>query len=269
MMSRMIARADPFALLQQVDQRQRHLALRAGRCRSACPAGLGVAREVEQVVDELERDAEVEAVLAQRLLLLARHLAQHAADLRAPAEQIRRLAADDVEMLVFGDVGVAVLRELIQLAFDHPQRHVAQQPDDLERVVRERQRHRLDVQVVAEEHRDVVAPPRVHGQPAAPQIGVVDDVVVDERRGVDELDDRRVQDRAIALVARTAARPSAARPAGSACRRSSGCTGRSSGSDRPATGRGARTRDRPSPGRRESARRSARGRATISPQRLR
>ena len=41
--------------------------LRAGRCRSACRRACGVAGEVEQVVDQLERDAEVEAVLAQRL----------------------------------------------------------------------------------------------------------------------------------------------------------------------------------------------------------
>ena len=95
-----------------------------------------------------------------------RHLAQHPADLRAAAEQVRRLAAHDVEVLVLGDVGVAVLGQLIQLALDHPQRDVAEQPDDVELVVRERHRHRLDVQVVAEQHRDVVAPARVHGEAA-------------------------------------------------------------------------------------------------------
>ena len=67
--------------------------------------------------------------------------------------------------------------------------------------MRERERHRLDVEVIAEEHRDVVAPPRMDREPAAAQVRVVDDVVVDERRGVDELDDRRVQNRAVALVA--------------------------------------------------------------------
>ena len=167
--------------------------------------------------------------------LLRRDLAEHAADLRAAAEQVRRLAADDVEVLVFGDVGVAVLGELVQLAFDHPQRDVAEQPDDVERVVRQRHRHRLDVEVVAEQHGDVVAPPRVHRQAAAPQIRVVDDVVVDERRGVDELDDRRVEHRAIAGVAGQARRHQQHRRPDRACRRSSGCTCRSSGSARPAT----------------------------------
>jgi hypothetical protein len=41
----------------------------------------------------------------------------------------------------------------------------------------------------------------VHRQAAAPQVGVVDDVVVDQRRGVDKLDHRGVADRLIAVVA--------------------------------------------------------------------
>src|SRR3979409_687765 len=73
-------------------------------------------------------------------------------------------------------VGVPVVGQLIELPFDHPQRDVAEQPDDLQLVVRERQRHRLDIEIIAEQHRDVVAPPRVHGQAAATQIRIVDDV---------------------------------------------------------------------------------------------
>ena len=38
-------------------------------------------------------------------------------------------------------------------------------------------------------------------QRPAPEIGAVDDVVVHERRGVDEFDDRGVEDRPIARVA--------------------------------------------------------------------
>src|SRR5712691_2917655 len=187
-------------VLLQVDERQRHLAF-AQVAADRLPHRPGVAGEVEQVVDDLERHAEVDSVLAQRLRVLVRDRAEQAADLRATAEEIRRLPAHDVEVLILGDVGVAVLGELVELAFDHPQRDVAQQPDDLQLVVRQRQRHRLDVQVVAEKYGDVVAPARVHGEPAAAQVRVVDDVVVNERGGMDELDDGRVEDRAIALVA--------------------------------------------------------------------
>ena len=88
----------------------------------------------------------------------------------------------------------AVLGELVDLAFDHAQRDVAQQPHHVERVLRERHRHRLDVEEVAGENRDVVPPARVHRHLAAPQLRVVDDVVVDERRRVDEFDDGGVED---------------------------------------------------------------------------
>ena len=185
---------------QQPDDRQRDLAF-AQIAADRLAERRGVACEVEQVVHQLERDAEIEPVVAQRALLLGRRLAEHPADLGAAGKEIRRLAPDDVEVLVFGDVDVAVLRQLIQLAFDHPQRDVAEQPDDLQRVLRQRQRHRLDVEEVAEEHGDVVAPLRVDGQAATTVLGVVDDVVVDQRRGVDELDDGGVRHRALALVA--------------------------------------------------------------------
>ena len=67
--------------------------------------------------------------------------------------------------------------------------------------MRERERHRLDVEVVAKQHRDVIAPLRVDRQPAAAHIRIVDDVVVDERRGMDKLHDRRVEHGAVAAVA--------------------------------------------------------------------
>ena len=47
----------------------------------------------------------------------------------------------------------------------------------------------------------MVAPSRVHGFAAAPQLRLVDDVVVNERRGVNELENRRVEHRALARVA--------------------------------------------------------------------
>mgnify|MGYP003352674076 CR=1 FL=1 len=135
-------------------------------------------------------------------------------------EEERRLAADDVEVLVLGDVGVAVLRQLIQLAFDHPQRDFAQQADDIQRVVGQRQRHRLDVEVVPQEHRDVVAPSRVHGRAPTAHVGLVDDVVVDQCGRVDELHDGCELDGAVTLVAAQACghqqhrRPDPLAPAG-------------------------------------------------------
>jgi hypothetical protein len=121
--------------------------------------------------------------------LIGRDLAEHPANLCTTAEQVGGLAADDVEVLVLGDVGIAVLGELVEFALDHLEG------------VRQRHRHRLDVQVITEQHGDVVAPAGVHGEAAAAQFGLVDDVVVHEGGGVNELDHGRVEHRAVALVA--------------------------------------------------------------------
>ena len=117
MMSRTIRAPAGVALAQQVDERQRHLAFTQVGADWLAERS-GVAGEIEQVVDHLEGDAEVECVLAQRFLLLRGDAAEHAADLRRAAEQVGGLAPDDVEVLVLGDVGVAVLGELAQLAFN-------------------------------------------------------------------------------------------------------------------------------------------------------
>ena len=94
----------PF-LLDQADSRERQLPVAqvtADRLAERLPVG----REVEQVIDELERDAEIEAVVAQRRALLRRRVGQPATDLGRAAEEVRRLPLDDVEVLRLGDIDV-------------------------------------------------------------------------------------------------------------------------------------------------------------------
>ena len=122
-------------------------------------------------------------------------------DLGTPAEKIRGLPADDVEVFVLGDLDVPRLGQLIELPFDHPQGDVAQETHEIERVVCQRQRHRLDVEVIPQKDGDVIAPAGVRRQPAPPHVGAVDDVVVHQRRGVDELHDRGVEHGTIAGIA--------------------------------------------------------------------
>ena len=58
----------------------------------------------------------------------------------------------------------------------------------------------LHVEPVTREHALGIAPLGVGGGAAAARLGFVDDVVVDERRGVDDLDHRSQLDRALAGV---------------------------------------------------------------------
>ena len=144
---------------EQMDDRQRHLAL-AQISADGLAECIFFAREIEQVVDELERHADVQAVVPERVLLLrVRPRPQHAPDTRAACKEKCGLAADDLEVLVLGEIDDPVLRQLIQLALDHAQRHLAEQANEVEAVARQRHRHRLDVEEVAEQHGDVVAPP--------------------------------------------------------------------------------------------------------------
>ena len=60
--------------------------------------------------------------------------------------------------------------------------------------------HRGGVEPVAEQDGEVVAPQLVDGLPSAAQRRVVDDVVVDQGRGVDQLDHRGVGDLLLAVA---------------------------------------------------------------------
>ena len=80
--------------------------------------------------------------------------------------------------------------DLEQLALRHPPDGVG---DDVEQVVVavvEREQEPARQEVVAQEHAHLVLPQRVHRRHAAPRVGLVDHVVVDERRRVEELDER-------------------------------------------------------------------------------
>src|SRR5262245_59323507 len=186
--------------LKQQDDGQRDFALAQVAANRLAQRRL-VRHVVQHVVHDLEREAQVEAVLAERRALFGRAVAEQAADLGAAGEEVRGLAADDLEVLFLGNLRVARLRELIELAFDLPERGVAERPYDLERVLRERHRHRANIEVVAEQDRDVAAPPRVRRQTPAARFGAIDDVVVHERRRVAELDDGGVEHGAVARVA--------------------------------------------------------------------
>ena len=59
------------------------------------------------------------------------------------------------------------------------------------RSTRDHHLERARIDEVADQHAGGVAEHRVRGAPAAPQAGLVDDVVVQQRRRVDELDHRR------------------------------------------------------------------------------
>ena len=141
------------------------------------------------------------AVLAEGLLEVGRSSAELRAHPCAPEEQIRGFAFQNVEVLFFGQVDGAAAGELEDHAFDHAQRDLGDDFQDLEAPHLDREPDGADVEKVTEENREVIPEQRVDGLLAAPHHRLVDDVVVNERRGVDELRDRAVRRPLRSLVA--------------------------------------------------------------------
>ena len=102
-------------------------------------------------------------------------------------------------MLVHGD-GFAEALDLQQFAFDHRLREVDERVEDLEIALLHGDLEGLHVKPVAGEHAFGVAPLRVGGGASAPRLRFVNDVVVDQGRGVDDLDHRAQLDGALAGV---------------------------------------------------------------------
>ena len=87
---------------QHGDERQRPLALRAGRRPIALPRRVLIGDEVERVVGDLERDADVEPVVRERLDPRGRTSAEQAADAAARRDERRRLLRDDPDVVGLG-----------------------------------------------------------------------------------------------------------------------------------------------------------------------
>ena len=162
------------------------------------PSFAPLAAVVERVVDELEGDAEIHAERAAGGLLVPRPRGQHRADLARGGEQLGGLGADHCEIFVLGRRRVLGGGELHDLALGD---HGGGGGQDFERLQRADLDHHLEglaEQEIADQHARLVAPQHARGEPAAPHVAFVDDVVVQQRGGVHELDRGRELDVAVA-----------------------------------------------------------------------
>jgi len=112
---------------------------------------------------------------------------------------------DQFQRIGLADVDPAQPLELQQFAVHHALRQRDQQVEDVKAPQPQGDLERLHVEPVAGEHRDLVAPDDVGGALAAPRLGLVDDVVVDQRGGVDQFHHRRQLNRFRGGIAEQAA----------------------------------------------------------------
>ena len=109
--------------------------------------------------------------------------------------------------------------ELLDLALGDHRGGVAEDSQHLEAAVLDHQLERAAEEEIADQHARRIAPDEVRGALAAAHARAVDDIVVEQGRGVDELDGGGELVVARAGIAEQGARTRASASAASACRR--------------------------------------------------
>ena len=89
---------------------------------------------------------------------------------------------------------------LEQFAFDHLLRQFDQCVENAEIPLLHRHLEGLHVEPVAGQHAFRIAPLRIGRGPSAPRLSLIDDVIVHQRRGMNDLDDRAQTHRAASLI---------------------------------------------------------------------
>ena len=143
---------------------------------------------VEHVVRKLKGDAEVAPEGLERRLFRPRPVGHHGAESRRGGEEGRGLGRDHLEVGILGGRRVVGGEQLQDLSLGD---HGGGRGEDVEHPKRPVLDHELEgpaEQEVPHEDAGLVAPYGVGGGVAAAQAAVVDHVVMQERRGVDELD---------------------------------------------------------------------------------
>ncbi len=125
----------------------------------------------------------------------------HRADFAGGGEQFGRLAADDGEIFVLGGRGVLGGRKLHHFAFGDGGGGGGENVERAQRADLDHHAEGLAEQEVADQHAGLVAPQHPRRQLAAAQFALVDHVVMQQGRGVHELDGGRELDMAVAGVA--------------------------------------------------------------------
>ncbi|VBB42163.1 hypothetical protein TRIP_B200303 [uncultured Desulfatiglans sp.] len=148
-------------------------------------------RVIQEVVHQLKGHAHMEAELRKRRFGRFSRTAQDRPALAGSRNQHRCFGLDDFQVSFFPDVPVEGMLEFQNLAFGHTGGSLRQalEKGAMPRV--ECHGKGLGVQEVSYEHRCVVAPKTVGRRAAAPGLRVVQDIVVQERGGVDDLENTR------------------------------------------------------------------------------
>ena len=180
-------------LHDRVDHRQRRHAL--GQIASDRLAEVAVvAGDVEDVVGDLEGEAEVRSEPAERGDVLRIRVGEQRGALAARRVEARGLQLDALEIRVHR-WNVAFHGDLLQLAVAEREHGLRDDRDHLGLGQHRGERVRLGEEVIADDERRVIAPHGVDRRDIPAHVGAVDDVVMHQGRGVHELERLRAEAR--------------------------------------------------------------------------
>jgi hypothetical protein len=173
--------------LEGMDQRKRHFSflkvLADGLAKFIFAGDV-----VQGVVGDLKGRTEPQAESGQGVDLLLGGAAQDRARGTGRRHEDGCLFLDDGQVFRFGDVDVAAFNELKDLAFGHDIGRGGHELDDGQIVIIGHELEGLGVEKVADQDARCIAPDVVGRDLPAPGFGLVDHVVVQKRRRVDEFD---------------------------------------------------------------------------------
>src|SRR6185312_6120989 len=114
--------------------------------------------EIEHIVDQLKRHAEIPCKFTELFFELCIRAARYSAEFGAGGEQAGRFAVDEFHAVGFADTDLADSVQLNQLAFHHELGEADQEIENMEIPFAKGSLKRLHVEPVAGEHAGMVAP---------------------------------------------------------------------------------------------------------------
>lgn len=176
------------SMLHDVDQWQGRLAF--GQIVTDVLAGIGfLAGIIEHVVDQLEGGAQMHAVQGERTLDLRLGMADDGTELSRSLEQLGGLVVDDLHVTDFVDIRIVTVHQLQYLAFRDDIGGIGQHLHDAHVVDCHHHLEGPRIEEIADQHAGGVAKGGIGGIAPAPQRRFVDHIVVQQRGGMNELDD--------------------------------------------------------------------------------
>jgi hypothetical protein len=186
------------AALERVNHGHRRFALSKVACDWLSEHTFG-RRQVEHIVHDLESHAEVAPVLPKAFFLLQGRSSQGATDAHANGEKASSLAVDKVEILLLGNQ-LAELFHLQQFALNHLLGELDEHIKDVEVALLNGISESLHVEPVAGKHTLRISPLGIRRRAPSPEFCIVNDVVVHQRRCMNNFDHRCKPYRSRALV---------------------------------------------------------------------